>query len=299
VRHIDVTKLSIPEAWKQSAARALEEISALVEKMEAGDNSIKLSDEIERRANKTWRSLKPEFSKLSFSKCWYCESKYRLRLLEMDHFRPKNAIYENNRHRGYWWLAFDYTNFRLSCPSCNRLESCEDGITRGKGTHFPLMDENHRCFDRIGIALEQPVLLDPTNPADVCLLAFGADGNVVPKSNVRDSIDYRRAEESITIYHLRAHQDKRLARCREIELTILEANDNYWESENIENRAELRDKLKKRFERGVAKLLSFLDEEEEYTAASKDEMIRQAASFDWIEAILEAFGVFGEETISG
>jgi len=91
-------------------------------------------------------------------KCAYCESKPSVTSpLEIEHYRPKNRI-EKTSHRGYYWLAYEWSNLLLACRKCNQHKS----------NKFPLVDENMRCTDdKINIAdskallSEKPLILNP------------------------------------------------------------------------------------------------------------------------------------------
>ena len=40
---------------------------------------------------------------------------------DVEHFRPKSAVLDDPLHGGYWWLAYDFQNYLLSCSLCNRV----------------------------------------------------------------------------------------------------------------------------------------------------------------------------------
>lgn len=71
----------------------------------------------------------------------------------------------------YWWLAFDYMNFRV----------CGNVGNRKKGGWFPLkagwLCSTHAqpCEES-----ETPYLLDPIDDDDVSLIAFDEEGKVIP-----------------------------------------------------------------------------------------------------------------------
>lgn len=48
---------------------------------------------------------------------------------DVDHFRPKGKVAEDDAHGGYWWLAYAFSNYLMSCAVCNRVY---------KRDHFPL-----------------------------------------------------------------------------------------------------------------------------------------------------------------
>jgi uncharacterized protein (TIGR02646 family) len=85
--------------------------------------------------------------------CAYCGS--HTNGLDVDHFRPKGMLKDDEAHGGYWWLAYDCSNYFLGCPTCNRYR---------KGNSFPLLPGAARCdYDtRDTIAAEERILLDAT-----------------------------------------------------------------------------------------------------------------------------------------
>jgi len=127
-----------------------------------------------------WVALRAEFSAYSHGKCWYVECKNPGTDDDIDHFRPKLGVKEDTTHPGYYWLAFDWTNLRLSCHRANRPRINPEGAgTGGKGGHFPLIEPGGRAFTPAqGRGQEVPALLDPTNIFDVALLTFRQSGEV-------------------------------------------------------------------------------------------------------------------------
>ena len=133
----------------------------------------------------SWGLLKNWLSKVSDNKCWYCEAKSNRAPSDVDHFRPKLAITVNGvkltGHDGYYWLAYEWWNFRLSCQRCNRPEKDDTDILHGKANEFPIRNEANRCtLPAALLTAEEPKLLDPYNQADCELLAHGTDGEVKP-----------------------------------------------------------------------------------------------------------------------
>lgn len=90
------------------------------------------------------------------SKCAYCESYLSDPSgVNVDHFRPtSDAVGADGRpdHEAYWWLAYRWDNLLLSCTDCSRT----------KGQRFPVSAV--RASDDAGLALEQPLLLNPRSP---------------------------------------------------------------------------------------------------------------------------------------
>ncbi len=134
-------------------------------------------------------------------KCWYCEAQSSRAPFDVDHFRPKLGItvdgIELTGHTGYYWLAYEWSNFRLSCQRCNRSEKDETDVLHGKAKEFPIRDEAHRCQAPAGqLVAESPKLLDPYIQADCALLAHGIDGEVKPTAS-DDTWEYQRADYTI------------------------------------------------------------------------------------------------------
>jgi hypothetical protein len=150
-----------------------------------------------------WRDLKDGLAGLLHDKCWYCESPIDRSDNAVDHFRPKNRVSDAaTPHMGYRWLAFDDSNFRYACTYCNsRRKDIEGGTAGGKADRFPLLDEARRVYTLGSIALEQPLLLDPSDMSDWRLLGCHQE-NGQPCVAGADPVARQRAEASIEILHL-------------------------------------------------------------------------------------------------
>ena len=160
-----------------------------------------------------WRSAGKALRKASFEKCWYCEIRQDRSDKPVDHFRPKNSIFEEHNHPGYHWLAFEWTNFRLSCTFCNsKRRDVEGGTKGGKHDHFPIIPPPSYAYSATD-QRERPKLLDPTDDADTKLLTFLANGFPHHANDNKETKE--RVEASIELYHLRqmplVRKRKRLA----------------------------------------------------------------------------------------
>lgn len=170
------------EAWSEAKWKAWKEISTdLVEQMAAHDAA---GDEILRNQviddNKAhWSELKPWLIALSGGKCWFSETRDLYSHYDVEHFRPKKSAksLEGLDRDGYWWLAFDYFNFRL----------CGNVGNRKKGGWFPLQAGSpcasyaNQCED-----MEIRYFLDPVDIEDVKLVGFDEEGNLVPNPHASD-----------------------------------------------------------------------------------------------------------------
>lgn len=151
--------------------------------------------------NNLWSDLSNLLAEQSTGKCWYCESKELRSDNPIDHFRPKGKVVECSEHPGYWWLAFDWSNYRFACTYCNsrRVEAESSG---GKHDHFPLFTPPDWNKSEVDTNAEKPMLLDPTKANDCKLITFNQNGEACPNESDKLSENFRRAEKSIELYHL-------------------------------------------------------------------------------------------------
>lgn len=160
------------------------EILHILEEFEAARLEVVAEQDKKRRKDlidkyhKRWSDLRPFLSELSYDKCWYVECKNPGTDDDVDHFRPKLRVDEAKNHPGYYWLAFDWTNLRLSCHRANRLRvNYETSETGGKGDHFPLVEPELRVYDPgQDYRQENPGIFDPCNPADPPHITFHPNG---------------------------------------------------------------------------------------------------------------------------
>ena len=69
------------------------------------------------------------------TKCAYCETDWLGgQTVRVDHYRPKKKIKPlqpgDEKHWGYYWLGYEWTNLLPTCDGCNNR----------KRNHFPLID---------------------------------------------------------------------------------------------------------------------------------------------------------------
>jgi uncharacterized protein (TIGR02646 family) len=196
VRFIHRDPSRVPADWLVEAVKAAVDVDAVGE----ADRG-KAIDERDH----VWQTAKRWLSDMSSEKCWYCESRQERSDNAVDHYRPKAGVYERSDHPGYWWLAFDWQNYRFCCTFCNSRRHSRHGTSGGKRTHFPIRDETLRVFDPNGnLADEQALLLDPAVVGDPEHLWFQLDGTLAPSAHVGapGSYPWERAEASIHVYHL-------------------------------------------------------------------------------------------------
>lgn len=204
MRHIKKSDLRarVKETWLNAATEGLKELK----KKTTHDERSKFIAKFFRDNAALWTDLKQCMAQPVPAKCWYSEVQRALPDLEIDHFRPKNAV-SGCEHEGYWWLAFEWDNFRISSPLANkRRTDVRAGTVEGKGTYFPLVDEGKRVADTAPVSTngEKPILLDPFEASDVLLLDYAVEsGKVVEKfDKLAHETKHLRAKRSIEFYHL-------------------------------------------------------------------------------------------------
>lgn len=158
------------------------------------------SDFIDQHAD-YWGKLKAYYMNLSHGKCWYTEAKDIASAYHMDHFRPKKetialtrdcTIPTINNDEAYWWLAFDWTNYRFAASIPNS----------SKNAYFPLKPGTCAAKSKDELDDEWKGLLDPTDEYDVSFIAYGTDGNVYPACADVNSWDALRVMLSVRVYNL-------------------------------------------------------------------------------------------------
>lgn len=144
-----------------------------------------------------WGKLKPWLLALSHGKCWFTEGRDICSHKDVEHYRPKkeSISLEGVEADGYWWLAFEYSNYRVAGNVPNRK----------KGGWFPLHKDS-RCSTFAGRCEESetPYLLDPIHKSDTKLLAFNEEGNAIPAPGC-DPWETERVNVSIERLKLNEH----------------------------------------------------------------------------------------------
>lgn len=176
-----------------------------------------------------WSDFKRLFHAAQHRKCGYCDAKLG-EVGDVEHYRPKCGVEElpsneelwgeeqehcaNVKGRrptwlcdgGYWWLAYEWSNYLLACERCNRA---------WKGNLFPVK-ESPRSLPPDPLGQETPLLLSPFGAEDpVRHLAFDSLGNIAPRDDSvhgwetirtcgldRESLRSRRESKARRVYDL-------------------------------------------------------------------------------------------------
>lgn len=219
MRYVDIDELEFPSDWESKADKALTDLRKEIENAElaaqlsgkdvelARKEAIKQGLDKKSRKN-IWKDLSENLGKLTGYKCWYSESRNSGSDKDVDHFRPKGSVAEDQTHEGYWWLAFEWKNYRYSCKWCNqRRVDTVHNTDGGKWDHFPLGEGSFRAKTEADDYEDEDDidLLDPTHPNEWRLLTFRPDGYPIP-TQAEGVREHDRAKASIFFYHLDRHE---------------------------------------------------------------------------------------------
>jgi hypothetical protein len=163
-----VIRLDIEEptddSWREWRERCQQETQKLIASVKSG----------ERREIKSslYGAQKKALFDLYNNKCAYCESPFTRYPGDLDHYRPKNRVMDENNepvrvkmngkeseHTGYYWLAYDWRNLLPSCEHCNRPNTGSKGKRMGKWDRFPV--KGFRAWKPGDEKREHALLLNP------------------------------------------------------------------------------------------------------------------------------------------
>jgi len=271
-------RLYVAKKMKEARTKARGEAKSL---NEINVSAIKAKHKAINAKSALWSDLKDLLSLQSYNKCWYCESTETRSDNPIDHFRPKNRIAECKEHPGYWWLAFSWDNYRYSCTYCNSRRVMQE-TAGGKQDHFPL--NTPPAWGKLpgGEIGERPMLLDPCDADDPKLLSFNTNGEAIPSNSDSNSIEYKRADKSIELYHLNHKPVSRQRKHIFIRIKQLVTDTDALISVNLDaNREAIKNNKKEliRLIRPSCQTTSF--------NASAKVYLRQFQGLDWVKEILD------------
>lgn len=180
------------DAWLAKSTQLVNDMAAL-EAAGKHDERNALID----ASSAHWGALKDWLLALSGGKCWFSEVRELYSHYDVEHFRPKKEAkaLDGTKRDGYWWLAFDYMNFRV----------CGNVGNRKKGGWFPLQAGS--LLSTYAAPCEESearYLLDPIDDDDVSLIAFDEEGKVVPAPGT-SAWEQQRVEETVKRLKLNEH----------------------------------------------------------------------------------------------
>ena len=195
MRYIDIDNQKPNEAWLEKSDELTKQLISLHEQGDIEARNKLIDDNA-----KHWGQIKDWLLSLSNNKCWFSEARDIYSHMDVEHFRPKKEAkgIDGKSRDGYWWLAFDYRNYRV----------CGNVGNRKKGGWFPLKDGSLcSSYDNQCEESETPYLLDPTDPDDVTLIAFDEEGKAIsaPKNSA-----WQKERVEVTIERLKFNEHEAL-----------------------------------------------------------------------------------------
>jgi len=182
------------ERWLAWVERSRELVKELA-KLESQNKRKERNDLIDANRDH-WSELKDWLLALSHRKCWFSEVRELYSHYDVEHFRPKKQAkaLDGNERDGYWWLAFNYMNFRV----------CGTVGNRKKGGWFPLRGGSlSSTFAAQCEESGESYLIDPIDEEDVKLMAFDEGGDAIP---VPGCSEWERERVEVTVKRLKLNE---------------------------------------------------------------------------------------------
>ncbi len=166
--------------------------------------------------------LRAALERLFHNKCAYCESQGIAGFpWDVEHFRPKGRVAEDETHPGYYWLAYTWTNLYPSCVFCNQnrrdkltFDDPTTGSAAGKRDQFPVEPEDSRArLPGEDLSVEGRLLLDPCDDEPEEHIGFNA------LAEAEEMHSSAMGEASIRVFNLNR---KRLRDARRVHLDTIQ-----------------------------------------------------------------------------
>lgn len=229
MRFVDLDKF-------EKAYSGLEEFKYIISKLDEATKCVDELDSVKKKneyfkLHSYWSEFGKLLKKYCGQRCWYSDN-VQASDLDIDHFRPKGSAkkecgkeFSRDTEDGYWWLAYDWKNFRVAGKWQNQKRTQEE-TAGGKGDLFPLLDYSKTFQLNDDISKEPYLLLDPTVKEDVEIISFNSVGDICSLSETEE--DKKRVEISRIVYHLHNQtlMDKRKKKWNEVSNLIEYINDD-------------------------------------------------------------------------
>jgi hypothetical protein len=256
------------------------------------EKADKRQEYIKGKRDATWgdNALVAALKAVVGNKCWYSEINLGGADPNVDHFRPKGRVVEVNDDMektgaaldGYWWLAFEPLNFRLSSQHANQRR-VDDDSNGGKADFFPVKGDRAPELTSYLQIFEHVLPLDPCSPSDVSLIWFDPEGRPCysPHQRKRTLEDELRIKATIWLYHLDKNDTAgpRAKAVEDVRRKLLLA-DNYYQMWQAPSPCL---KSKASFDREVSEIAGMLADSSDFAGAKRCIVRMAMAEYDWIE----------------
>lgn len=224
------------------------------------------------------------------NKCWYSEVPLEGADPNVDHFRPKGRVAEIDHSTlektgdispGYWWLAFEPKNFRLSCMHSNQRRVDEE-TEGGKWDFFPVEGARAPEATEWDLIEEDVLPFDPCSATDMALLWFSSDGTPTLKKDYPSDEELGRLKVTIWLFHLDKKEiaQKRRDNVIDIYKDIKAADTEYklWQKSG----AATGGVFKTRFDGAIAKIKSEIRVTKPFARARQCAVLLSKSEYPWI-----------------
>ena len=238
------------------------------------------------KAYKKGNDVTESLSSLFKGLCAYCESNIAATSPgDVEHYRPKSKVKEDDTHPGYWWIAADWQNLLMSCTDCNRGRyqyyydtasgQCvlsEKTSKRGKECSFPILSPNYATNEGDDLEQENPLLIDPTRRDPSDHLKWNIINKLpllVPK--IRNDKPDPHGDATITILGLnrKGLVENRLSILKPVQLALSFIEGDFLEVAESEDA----NKIEKRLSKAVSqfsKLYKLAEDDQSYASLIRD-----------------------------
>jgi len=282
--HINPHDINFDPVWE---ARTLELTNELLKKKPEERAAFIKSKRAETWGNET---LLKSLRGVVGNKCWYTEVSLDGFDPNIDHFRPKGRVVEIDHSTfektgyisdGYWWLAFEPKNFRLSCMHSNqrRVDESTEG---GKWDFFPVEGTRTSECTEWDLIAEDVLPFDPCCAMDMALLWFSSDGTPTLKNSSPSDEEKRRLDVTVWLFHLNKDEiaKKRTANVIDVMKDVKAADAAYKIWHQLGATSEF--VLKKRFDDAIAKIKSEIKDTKPFARARQCAVLLAKAQYSWI-----------------
>ena len=138
-------------------------------------NLLDEREKVSQLKDAEWSCAREYLMKLSHHKCWYSEKRVDPDFPDRFAVSHHIPVHDPESTTAYFEHAFEAKNLRFVFRQCDSRRRNFQGYTQ---VHLRPGSQVATSVD--DIAIEEPILLDPTNERDPELLAFRDDGSVVP-----------------------------------------------------------------------------------------------------------------------
>jgi len=145
-------------------------VKRVLKEKELLENQRKIKrGEIEEHSFETnfWKKAKDQLKEETHDKCAYCEAPTSMVAYgDVEHFRPKSK---------YWWLAYNYDNYLVSCQLCNQKFKKAKFPIPGrmmKGPKITAKTSDHFIEFRAGSFGPDPLVISGNNPGSMSVNTF-------------------------------------------------------------------------------------------------------------------------------